>query len=185
MNGLLTTCYDRLTAIYRAHLGSECGRTVLDIGCGDRGNFLAVGKDDYTGVDCDEKIIAALGRRADGRYLVMDARKLDLPPKSFNYIVSTSFFHHLSDPDCRKVCVRMGGLLKKDGRIIIADGVYPQSRGNIAGWIIRACDRGRYVRTDQRMKAIFAENFRVEKEYYFVDKIFAYYVLVLSQRKTD
>jgi cyclopropane fatty-acyl-phospholipid synthase-like methyltransferase len=114
----------------------------------------------------------------------MDAMKLDFK-NYFDFIVSTSFFHHLCAGDCREVCARMLAALKKDGRIIITDGVYPHSWFNIAGGIIRLCDRGRHVRNKQQMKRIFEGMLTVEKEYYFVDRIFAYSVLVMRNKKSN
>jgi Methylase involved in ubiquinone/menaquinone biosynthesis len=137
MNGLLKPCYDRIKAIYAAHIGFERNRTVLDLGCGSRGNFLNIAGGDYTGIDSNPKIISALSRRGNGRYLVMDAGKLEFGPGCFDVIVSTSLFHHLNDRDCRKVCAQMRTVLKHDGRIIVADGVYPRSWLNIAGRILR------------------------------------------------
>ncbi|MCP4649202.1 MAG: class I SAM-dependent methyltransferase [PVC group bacterium] len=174
--------YNRLREIYLDNLDPAGCSKVLDIGCGSRGNFLNLPEQLYVGIDRNAKLIRILKSKVRGEYICMNAEKLNFPDNYFDYIISTSFFHHIGNEHCQQVCQRMVKSLKKGGKVIIADGVYPDSQFNLPGRIIRFLDRGRYVKDKEGFKNIFLKEFEIQKEYYFLDRIFAYSIVVLKPR---
>ncbi len=178
---LLDKVYNILKKMYLENMDIRAQTRILDLGCGLRGNFMGIPAQAYIGIDVQEKIISKLKGRNDGKYEFMDAKKLAFEDNYFDYIISTSLFHHLSQAQCLLLCDQVKAKLKKEGLAIFADGVYPQSRWNIAGRLIRFFDRGRYVRGKESYKKIFLNNFRIEKEYYYVSNVFAYSVLVMKK----
>ncbi|MFH2136951.1 MAG: class I SAM-dependent methyltransferase [Candidatus Omnitrophota bacterium] len=178
---LLDKSYKKLKEIFQAHMLVKADTRILDIGCGRRGNFACLPREVYTGIDVELN----KKNRDDGNYFLMDAKKLVFEDKYFDYMISTSFFHHLSDAECAAVCEQIKAKLKADGTVVIADGIYPESKLNIPGWLIRSLDRGRYVRRRNSFRNMFLKDFVIEKEYYFVDKIFAYSVLILKNKSMD
>ncbi|MBU4304912.1 MAG: class I SAM-dependent methyltransferase [Candidatus Omnitrophica bacterium] len=182
MNRMLRKSYARLENIFKEALPQKNSLRFLDIGCGYRGNFIYIPPELYTGIDTDKSAINFLSKKGGGRYLVMDARRLSFDDECFDVISSISFFHHLCDAEALLVSRHMRRVLKKNGVAIIADGVYPESAGNVAGWLIRFFDRGRYIRRRKALRDIFQDDFFVDKEYYFVQKVFAYSVLIMIKR---
>jgi len=182
MNILLNKSYEAIKKIFLEHMALEKANMVLDIGCGRRGNFCRLPANIYVGIDQSDKIIKKLRKRTDGKYCLADARILEFDEASIDYIISVSFFHHLSDEEVGKISKTMKKILKKNGRVIIADGVYPDSKLNLPGRLIRFFDLGRHVRSSADFRKMFLNEFYVEREYNFTDKIFSYSVLVMSAK---
>ena len=181
MKNILDKSYLTLRGIFLDNIrpGKNC--RILDIGCGRRGNIFRIESRTYLGIDNDPHTIKRLKDRTDGTYALMDAGKMDFPAETFDYIISTSFFHHISDEEVKRVSSMMKKILKSKGKLIIADGVYPDSRLNVAGRMIRFLDRGRHVRDKEGFRRIFSGDFRIKNEYYFTELIFSYSVLVMEK----
>ena len=179
---LLDNSYKQLKEIFRENMDINLSSRVLDIGCGRRGNFLGINSVSYLGIDIDSAIISELEKSNTGNYQCKNIKKMELKPESFDFIISTSFLHHLSDVECREILEKFKAAVKPAGIIIIADGVYPRSIRNVFGYLLRYLDRGRYVRTHQQYKDIFTSDFLVDKSYYFETLIFPYSVYVLRKK---
>ncbi len=178
MSIFLKNIYRRLAETIKAWAEDRDGVSVLDLGCGRRGNYAGFRLAHYEGIDTDH-----LPRRPAGRnehYHRMSAEELVFPAKRFNFIISTSFFHHLDDKQTAAVIREMRRVLKPGGMAVVIDGVYPESRYNLLGRLLRRLDRGRYVRSKEDLRKVFAADFRIKKEYYFTEKIFAYSILVME-----
>ena len=156
------------------------GAKILDVGCGRRGNVYGIDPKAYTGIDSHFGGINRHKGDFTGRYYPMDAQKLSFDALFFDCVISVSLLHHLSAVELKNMMMEIKRVLKEDGKIIIADGVYPERKANILGWLIRFLDRGRYVRTKYELKSLLSRYFCIEKEYYFVDKIFAYSIFVMG-----
>ncbi len=179
---ILRKSYKKIKDIYNKNAQRDYNARVLDIGCGLRGNFWGIPQDLYEGIDVDSKVIERMSVRADGKYSLMKAQNLQFPEGYFDCVVSVSFFHHICDEDATLVSKGMSRVLKDKGRAIIADGIYPESKFNIAGWLVRFFDRGRFVRNKTDLRNIFLKEFNIEKEYCFTDKIFVYSVLIMTKK---
>ena len=180
---MLSNSYKILKKIFQDHMKIRPDMRVLDVGCGWRGNFLALEPDSYYGIDSNLNLIERLQRSKTGAYSLMDAAALDFENEYFDYVMSVSLLHHLSCAELKKAVFEIKRVLKKEGKVIFADGVYPRSKLNFAGWLIRFFDRGRYVRGKEELSELLLEYFNIDKEYYFVDKIFAYSLFVMSFKK--
>lgn len=156
---------------------------ILDIGCGSRGNFWGFAAESYTGLDADKNVLEKLQRRTDGIYKLHDVCKgLPYGEGVFDYIVSVSFFHHLSDKQAEQLSSQIKRVLSRNGRAIIIDGVYPDSKINLLGWLIRYFDRGRFIRNGRGFEQLFLKEFQIEANYSFTENIFAYTVLRLRPK---
>lgn len=182
MRSILSKSYHLLGKFYNEQMSFAEDLKVLDIGCGYRGNFTRIPANIYKGIDTNQKAIDYLRQTKNGEYRLMDALKLKFKDLYFDYIISTSFFHHLSDAQVKIISKQMKRVLKNNGKAIIADGVFPESKLNILGRLVRLLDRGRYVRHRKDFREVFLDDFNIEKERYFVEKIFAYCVLVMSKK---
>ena len=177
---LLNKSYETLRKIFLDHMKSSPDTRVLDVGCGWRGNFCGIDPNCYYGTDKNPMVIERLKHSGTGFFSVMDVKELKFESGYFDYVMGVSFLHHLSQDELPQAISELKRVLKKEGKVTFADGVYPQSKLNIAGWLILFFDRGRHVRDRHSLRRLLSGYFHIEKEYYFVDKIFAYSLFVMS-----
>jgi ubiquinone/menaquinone biosynthesis C-methylase UbiE len=147
----LTPLYDplvRLTAremAFKRRLVAEAnlqaGQRVLDVGAGT-GTLALMLKAAYPaatviGVDGDEEILAlarekATSRQLDVSFAVGLAGSLAFEPASFDLVVSSLVFHHLT-PDVRtQALTQVLGLLRPGARFLLAD------LGGVPAWMARS-----------------------------------------------
>lgn len=120
------------TVIERAQLRD--GDSVLDVGCGT-GTLAAAAaraaKVHVTGVDADAAILERARRRADDEALPIrfdeaNATALPYAEASFDVVLSTLFFHHLTDDDKHRAAAEIVRVTRPGGRVVIADPGRPQ-----------------------------------------------------------
>ncbi len=174
----LSSVYKRLAGIFRQYLTDEAALRVLDLGCGKRGNFA--GFSGYIGLDR-----LRYPPKTEGKFISADVCDIPCPDQSFDAIVSTSLFHHLDLEQADQVVREMSRVLKSDGRIIIADGVFPESGLNVFGHLLRHLDRGRYVRGREDFRRLFRQWFQLETDIFFTQGIYAYSVLVMGKLRDN
>ncbi len=115
--------------------GVQNGERVLDLACGT--GTLALRVQDrapgarVTGVDADPKILEQARAKAEkaGAEVSFDVgMSTDLPydDDSFDVVLSTLFFHHLTDEAKRDSAEEIGRVLRPGGRVVVADFGRPQ-----------------------------------------------------------
>ncbi len=179
---LLDKSYTNLKKILLENMCLSRHVRVLDIGCGAKGNIYGIDPKAYVGIDNQGVLIKHLKESLSGEYHVMDTKELKFDSEYFDYVISVSLLHHLSADELKDAMLEVKRVLKKGGKIIFSDGVYPESKFNLAGWLIRFFDRGRHVRGKHSLRNLLSGYFHIEKEFYFVDRIFAYSVLVMRPK---
>jgi ubiquinone/menaquinone biosynthesis C-methylase UbiE len=113
-----------------AQAGLKAGEDVLDVGCGTGTLAVAAAQDApgvrVTGLDADPSILAKARSRAAGSGIAMrfdEGRSVALPyaDGSFDVVVSTLFFHHLSDDAKRATAGEILRVLRPGGRLVVGD----------------------------------------------------------------
>lgn len=142
----LTGVYDPIVALatrertFKRHLlqqaGIQDGHRVLDLACGT-GTLAIWAKQDVpgaavTGLDGDRKILSVAQRKAQtlGVEIGFDhglSTELPYQSASFDRVLSSLFFHHLSREDKVRTTVEVYRVLKPGGQFHIADWGRPQN----------------------------------------------------------
>jgi SAM-dependent methyltransferase len=108
------------------------GETVLDVACGTGTLTLAVQRSApglrVTGVDGDPAILARARAKAGDRIKFDVGLSTELPydDASFDVVLSTLFFHHLSDTAKLRSAQEVRRILRPGGRLVLGDIGRPQ-----------------------------------------------------------
>ena len=112
------------------------GEKVLDVGCGS-GTLLIDAKtrypnSDIVGIDPDKKILLVAERKlvqagVKARLVQGFAQKLPFPSMSFDLVISTLIFHHLSVLVKKEAAGEIFRVLTENGRFLLADFGKPNS----------------------------------------------------------
>ena len=117
------------------HAAVQNGERVLDLACGTGTLALEVLERApgarVTGVDGDPEILKRARAKAEkaGAEVAFDegmSTELPYPDESFNVVLSTLFFHHLSDEAKRQSADEIRRVLHPGGRVVVADWGRPQ-----------------------------------------------------------
>lgn len=111
------------------------GEQVLDVGCGT--GTLAIGAaragagTTVIGLDADASILARARKKAVGAGVRVEfdhgwSTELPYADQSFDAVLSTLFFHHLTDEAKRQTAAELVRVLKPGGRIVVGDVGRPQ-----------------------------------------------------------
>ena len=151
----------------RDFIKPNAGARILDVGCGP-GDIVAYlpASVDYVGFDMSAEYIEAAKQRFEGREggpkcrffhgLVNDAA-LDRFDE-FDIVTANSVLHHLTDDEGSVLFELAKKALRPSGRLITLDPCYVEDQSRIARFLLSR-DRGRYIRTDVRYRALASKVF--------------------------
>lgn len=144
------------------------GKEILDIGCSTgtcASNIIDMCNNNYFGIDIDPSYIeVAASRSPNGRFMVMDARKMSFQDNSFDLVMFIGVLHHMNDAlaiSCFKEVLRV---LKPGGLVIVAEPVFTPGRW-MSNMLLRM-DRGRNIRTESGYRSLFL-GFSIKRQRYF------------------
>ncbi|HUS17143.1 MAG TPA: class I SAM-dependent methyltransferase, partial [Chloroflexia bacterium] len=154
------------------HGATRAGRgtspEILDLGCGTgelAPIFLRRGYR-YLGVDIEpERIAYAQRQHPRGRFQVMDAAGLRCDDASFDHVLVTGVFHHLSDAEVTAILAEMHRVLRPDGRALVMEDTATGFKLNLLGALVHLADEGSFIRHAEQYEALFRRQFQVRAAY--------------------
>jgi ubiquinone/menaquinone biosynthesis C-methylase UbiE len=156
--------------------GPEPGQRVLDLGCGTGTLAMMIKREaeaEVTGLDADSQILELARRKAAdaGLGIKFDeglADELPYADGSFDRVLSTLFFHHLTGGDKRACLAEVRRVLRPDGQLHVADWTAPADPVQaLLSWQIRlfdGVDRTRENFTGQLAAVVAAAGFAEVRE---------------------
>lgn len=169
VTNVLSGAYDGLDRVVRSETAGSYGKVVFEIACGT-GHFCPVLENArYCGLDINFEYVRSAGmQHKAGRFLCGDAKRLPLVARSVDTVLFVGFFHHVDDSFAQQVFQEVKRVLKKDGKILVVDAIWPTKWYNIVGGLLRYADRGKHVRTYRGYKSLFNRmGIQCEKSYAF------------------
>jgi ubiquinone/menaquinone biosynthesis C-methylase UbiE len=143
--GSLTRLFDPVIAIYGReavfkrrvlrHATLGAGERVLDLGCGTGTLALMAAERtpgiEIEGLDADPEVLASARAKAERVGMPTSfsqgfSTDLPYPNGSFDVVLSTLFFHHLTDADKKTTSSEVARVLKPAGRLVVGDIGRPQ-----------------------------------------------------------
>src|SRR5215216_2426259 len=141
----LTRLYDPVVAVTSRegafkrrlleHARIKDGESVLDVACGTGTLAIEIKKDrpraKVSGIDGDEQILARARAKAKDAGVKVNfqhglSNELPYEARRFDVVVSTLFFHHLTDEAKADTAEEIRRVLRLGGRVLIADWGRPQ-----------------------------------------------------------
>lgn len=154
--------------------------TILDFGCGIGILAPLFPRKKYLGFDKDEKAIAFAKVRNPGySFIVSDATNLKLN-KKFDLIVVIGVLHHLDDQEAKAALKTIRFLLAKNGVVLIIEPIPPIYKWNILGYLLRASDKGHFVRKMQDYKKLMRDGLGIKEQYAKIGGLLDYGVFIIS-----
>jgi ubiquinone/menaquinone biosynthesis C-methylase UbiE len=132
---------------------------VLDVGCANGGLLSTLyfkGVRKLYGVDISDSMIKRANKKLGNKAVLKAAsvEKIPFNPNSFDYVLSTEAFHHFPDPD--KAIKEMKRMLKKNGRLVIADINF---YFNFIHWLFKKIEPGHVkIYNDKEFRNLFEKN---------------------------
>jgi ubiquinone/menaquinone biosynthesis C-methylase UbiE len=121
------------------------GARLLDLGCGTGTLTIQLAcahpEAQVLGVDADADALAIAARKANSagaqtEFRLSDARRLSFEDDSFDAVVSSLFFHHLSGVGKRQVLGEVRRILRPAGELHVADWGRPGNSLLAAGFLL-------------------------------------------------
>jgi len=132
---------------------------ILDLGCGI-GNLSKLFHDKckYTGIDFNPKYIKYANKKfasENRQFIFADAVAYSFnEKKKYDLVCMFDFLHHLDDEHCLQILESSGRLSNKN--IVIIDPI-DSSENPLIQKIINRFDRGKYIRSNGRLKELIQE----------------------------
>ncbi len=142
----------------------KTAKQILDQGCGT-GEYALLFPKRYTGLDNNPKDIQDAKNQYKEKFFVGDASKLPFRDSMFDAVFAVGLHHHLTDSQAKKAIVESLRVVKKQGKIIVVDAMWPRNKFNLLGKFLRAIDRGRYVRSYQDTLKLFPKEMKYNQEF--------------------
>ena len=151
---------DRFRALIRGQIVLNSNANLLDVGCGT-GQYRDCFSCNYTGIDINPDYVRMCGSKLDGRFLVMDATRLDFEDKTFDHVVSVAILHHLADEQVTQMVREAVRVCKPSGRIHLIDAILPVTSNFTFKRIIFKLDRGQHPREHDHLCGLIAEGGKI------------------------
>jgi ubiquinone/menaquinone biosynthesis C-methylase UbiE len=148
--------YGSVRTHFREYLDVS-GKDILDVGCatGSCGaTIVSLERNRYVGVDVSPQYVARAAKRFPaGRFLAMDARRLEFPDDSFDLVLFIGVLHHMGDELVRDCFRDIRRVLRPQGVVLCAEPVF--HRNEPLSTLLLTFDRGRHIRTVDGYRHLF------------------------------
>jgi 2-polyprenyl-3-methyl-5-hydroxy-6-metoxy-1,4-benzoquinol methylase len=161
---------DRELAVQLLHdsVGYTAGLRILDVGCGTGLHAGEFADADYLGIDVSERYLAAARHRHPNKtFVACQAEQVGSLGRRFDRAIVMGVFHHLPDEAVRQSMRALGEVIEPGGSIYITEAVWPESRLDFVGYLLRRLDRGKFVRSRRAWLDLLAPCGELTDRFYY------------------
>jgi ubiquinone/menaquinone biosynthesis C-methylase UbiE len=153
---------------------------VLDLGCGTGALAGLFPVASYDGIDPNPSYIERARRmRPAHRFAVMDGRRLEFTPGSFDAVVIAGVVHHLADDDAFAILAQAKRVLKPGvGRLVMWEDIPTLHAWNVVGKLVHRLDEGDHIRPADHYLAMVESAFGAVRSYTMSSGVCDYVVMV-------
>ncbi len=148
--------YGRVRQEFSGELAAD-GLRILDVGCSTgtcAGHVVDMERNEYVGVDADAGYVEIARRRhPKGRFVAMDARRMEFPDRHFDRVLFVGVLHHMDDELARDVLHDAHRVLRDDGCVLVAEPLFTRERH--LSTLLLTFDRGRFIRDVSGYRGLF------------------------------
>jgi len=163
--------------IISEEFGKDCG-LVLDLPSGVGEFSVFFGKENYVGVDIDEKYVE-YGKKKYGKSLVVgDAMKLPFGEGHFDGALVSGFFHHLRFEEVEKSLLEVSRVLKEGGKMLLIED---SPGSSFVTKKLQKYDVGASIRPMEEYVPVLENHFEIEKKYPVKSGLWTYSVFVCKK----
>lgn len=171
--------YRAVRQAIRQELGPLTDQWVIDLGCGTGNLADEFGGARYVGVDIDLAYLRFARRTTRGQFAAMDVTELALRDDTFDAALAVGLTHHLDDQSAERLAREIRRVCRDGAPVLVVDIVRPHRWNLPERARQRWAERGRFVRSPEDYRALFASGLTVEKTYRIRSGFLEYQVLVL------
>ncbi len=133
---------------------ADLNAPALDVGCGPMSRLKVLGFTQITGVDLSPVYIETLKTTGVSGF-TSSAGELPFPDASFASVWNVGLLHHLEDALLLDAIREMLRVCAPSGRVTVIDAVLPRNPVTRPfAWLARRLDRGRNMRTEEKLKSL-------------------------------
>ncbi len=143
-----------------SHIKLKNKSNILDVGCGTGDSLVLLNKLNENlnlyGIDISEKMLKRADKKLHKKAVLKlgDVENIRFQEKSFDYVINTEAFHHFPDPN--KATKEMSRVLKKNGKLIIADINF---YFNFIHWLFKKIEPGHVkIYNEKEFQSFFLKN---------------------------
>jgi len=163
--------------IIKKYFSIEKSEKILDIGCGTGEYSESFLKDQYIGIDIDEKNIKYAQKHYDKNFKVADALKLPFEDNSFDKVLIVGVLHHLTIEESQKVLQEIQRVLSKGAQALIIEDTLSNSP---ITEIMHSLDQGSHIRSESDWNNLISRYFIIKTSFTFKSGICFYSAFVLE-----
>lgn len=136
-------------------------KRVLDLGCGIGTMAPLFHPSKYIGIDIDADAIEYAKKcHRQYKFGIADATNFNLH-KKFDTVLMVGVLHHLSDSNVASTLKCVSGHIRGDGNLVIIEAIPPIHKWNLFGYLLRALDKGRFIRSTTQYKRLIERHFKI------------------------
>ena len=157
----------RSRILVRDYIRPRTGDRILEIGCGPGTMVPFLPETEYVGFDVSEEYIERAkkkftnGKRSGPRatFICERVSEYTLPQRNyFDIVLALGIVHHLDDSEASQLFRTAHDALRPEGKLITLDGVWTETQSAAARYLL-SCDRGQFVRNQEKYRALAAPVF--------------------------
>ncbi len=151
--------------VIRDELDIQNEGKILDLGCGTGDLSLVFSPHNYIGVDFSRDYLEFARKKYKRNFILMDAANLLFDDNYFDLVFVSGLLHHLPNEILQRVLEEVKRVIKPTGKVLIFEVSYTAHDKGLFKKLIRALDRGKYIREYNTLHEIIHNNFKIEKSY--------------------